>query len=232
MHRYYCEQPLAVETIATIEGAEAHHMLHVMRASSGDRVTLFDGSGEEFVAEIQRTSRRNVIVRVVEGYKIDRELGFELIVASALPKGDRQRFLIEKLVELGVTRFVPLKTERSVVKPMDSVCDRLRKSVIEASKQCGRNRLMEVAAAMPLVDYLSQDNSSDINRLIAHPYQAEQVPINKSQFHEIAIGPEGGFSDAEIDIAMQNRWIPMSLGCRILRIETAALVLATLVSCS
>src|SRR4051795_3792748 len=128
-----------------LDGPEAHHLLHVMRASVGDEVILFDDTGAEFKATVETLRRTDAELRIIERREIDRELPFELIVGVALPKGDRQKWLVEKLTELGVTALVPLITEPSIAVPSDSAVDRLRRAVIEAAKQCGRNRLMQIA---------------------------------------------------------------------------------------
>ena len=120
-------------------------MIHVMRAAPGRRVTLFDGSGQEWTAEVRRLGRAEVELQVLAGRLVDRELPVEVTLASALPKGERQKWLVEKLVELGIARLVPLQMAgRS--EPGPPALERLRRGVIEASKQCGRNRLMEVTA--------------------------------------------------------------------------------------
>lgn len=231
MHRYYCEHPLNVDSEVTVEGDEAHHLARVMRAKVGQRIKLFNGQGSEFVAEIREVARKSTLVRIVEQITTDRELDFQLTVGSALPKGDRQKFLLEKLVELGVTNFVPLQTERSVVKPSEAVCQRLRKAVIEASKQCGRNRLMEVSVGCRWQDYLKMKFCEPTARLIAHPYVTATLPAvpdfeqQSRKSVALAIGSEGGFSEHELQQAEEERWCPVSLGPRILRIETAAVAL-------
>jgi 16S rRNA (uracil1498-N3)-methyltransferase len=225
-----------MDSTVCLQGPEAHHLLHVLRAKPGMLVTLFDGSGAEFLAEVENTDRRNVLVRIVERRDVDCELSFQLTVGCALPKGDRQRFLVEKLVELGVSRLVPLQTERSVVRANESVCGRLRRSVIEASKQCRRNRLLEVVGAVSLTEFLSSfrgAEASDI-RWMAHPdgtpcsdVRCEHSQSTRGQPDVVfAIGPEGGFSAGEIVAAEQSGWQVVSLGPRILRIETAAVSLA------
>src|SRR6476659_1655951 len=151
-----------------LDGAEAHHLLHVMRASAGDEVTLFDDSGAEFKATVETLRRADAELRIIERREIDRELPFELVVGVALPKGDRQKWLVEKLTELGVTSLVPLMTERSVAQPNDSALERLNRSVIEAAKQCGRNRLMEIRAPKAWSDWLTQ-STGDRRCLIANP---------------------------------------------------------------
>lgn len=225
-----------MDSTVCLQGPEAHHLLHVLRAKQGMLVTVFDGSGAEFLAEVENTDRRNVVVRIVERRDVDCELSFGVTVGCALPKGDRQRFLVEKLVELGVTRLVPLQTERSVVRANESVCGRLRRTVIEASKQCRRNRLLEVVGAVSLAEFLTSYSSAEATgiRWLADP---DGTPCSDVRFEHrqvihgqpdvvFAIGPEGGFSPGEIVTAEQSGWQVVSLGPRMLRIETAAVSLA------
>src|SRR6478609_1438469 len=108
--RFYSPHPITAGCMM-LDGPEAHHLLHVMRASVGDEVTLFDDSGAEFKATVETLRRADAELRIIERREIDRELPFELVVGVALPKGDRQKWLVEKLTELGVTALVPLITE-------------------------------------------------------------------------------------------------------------------------
>ena len=142
--RFFVETPIT-GTRAELADAEARHLTGVLRAGVGDAVTLFDGSGAEFASRILRVGKSVVELEVLERQEISRELPLDMTLAVALPKGDRQKWLVEKLVELGVTRLVPLITERGVAQPVDSALARLKRGVIEASKQCGRNKLMEIA---------------------------------------------------------------------------------------
>src|SRR5262245_53662296 len=144
--RFFIAAPITDEQ-AILDGPEAHHLAHVMRAQAGQTVTLFDGSGYEFVAEIKAISKREVQLTIVERREANRESPVKLTLAVALPKGERQRWLIEKAVELGVTGLIPVQTERGVAQPSETALERLRRGVIEASKQCGRNRLMEIHPA-------------------------------------------------------------------------------------
>src|SRR4029079_7838137 len=165
--RFFISPPIAGER-AVLTGDEARHLSAVMRAAVGDEVTLFDGSGAEFVARIAAIRKAAVELSIVARHEISRELPFAMTLAVALPKGERQKWLIEKATELGVTRLVPLITERGVAQPVESALDRLRRAVIEASKQCGRNLLMEIAAPQRVTDFFR--NSSLVNyRLLAHP---------------------------------------------------------------
>lgn len=231
--RYYLESPPSGDR-ALVSGSEAHHLLHVMRARVGDEVTLFDGSGWQFAAVIDRVGRAEVGCQIVAREQVDRETPFELTLAVALPKGDRQQWLVEKAVELGVTRLLPLKTARGVAQPADNALARLRRGVIEASKQCGRNRLMEIAAPVAWQELVDAKLSGW--RLLAHPGCASLSAIlgdwRSTEQHDgsacfIAVGPEGGFTDEEVDIAVAAGWRSVDLGPRILRIETAAIALAS-----
>src|SRR5205823_11989284 len=152
-----------------------------------------------------------------------RELAFRLEIAAPLPKSDRGDFLIEKLTELGVTRFVPLQTARSVVHPRATKLDRLQRAVIEASKQCGRNVLMQVDLLTNWNDYLGRDDLP-AQRVVAHPGGAPW--LRTAGDIALAVGPEGGFTDDEIAAAVAAGWRTMGLGPRTLRVETAAIVLA------
>ena len=169
--RYFVETPITGEQV-TLTGAEAHHLINVMRARQGAKVILFDGSGCEFLARVERLGRNGVDFSVLGREDVDRELPFGLTLGVALPKGERQKWLVEKAVELGVGRVAPLKTQRAVAQPVQQALDRLRRTVIEASKQCGRNRLMEIGEPLELSDYIDATRDQPC-RLFAHPHADE-----------------------------------------------------------
>jgi len=234
--RYFVESLITGQQ-ARLSGAEAHHLAHVMRAAVGHEVVLFDGSGSEFVARVERVGRSEIELAVVSRESIDREARVRVSLGVALPKGDRQRWLVEKAVELGVLRLVPLLTERSTDRAGDSALGRLRRAVIEASKQCGRNRLMEIATPLKLADFLTAPPSEGW-RLIAHPCAQgirrvlDELATTQTDPPQasIAVGPEGGFTDLELDLAKASGWQALALGPRILRVETAALALVAAVT--
>jgi len=230
--RYFSETPIS-EDRALLVGAEAHHLAHVMRGKPGTRVVLFDGSGAEFVARVERIDRSQVELAVLSRQEVDRELPEELTLGVALPKGDRRRWLVEKAVELGVGRMVPLLTARSVARPVGQAVKRLRRTVIEASKQCGRNRLMEIGEPRAWTDYVA-DTAEAPCRLLAQPHGRQTVAGPPSAADSLspvflAVGPEGGFSDEEVSLAVAAGWQMIDLGSRTLRVETAALLLAAMV---
>lgn len=223
--RFYVNSELAPGHV-TLLGPEAHHLAVVCRLREGDAVCLFNGNGQEYPGRIEAVGKRAVTVEVLASASPAREFPFRLQVAAAVPKGDRAQFLVEKLTELGVTDFVPLSTARSVVHPREVKLDKLERYVIEASKQCGRNVLMRIH---PLAAW-STFSSAELpgRKLLAHPTGASGAPTPAAGDVVVAIGPEGGFTDEEVGQAQVAGWEVVSLGPRILRMETAALALAVL----
>jgi 16S rRNA (uracil1498-N3)-methyltransferase len=218
--RFFSEIPVTGGHV-TVAGDEAHHLLHVMRVKTGDRVVLFDGSGFEFDATASNVRRHEVEFRIIDRAAIDRELPFHLTVAVSLPKGDRQKTLIEKLVELGTTEVQPITCQRSVAQPTSSALTRLSRHVIAASKQSGRNRLMGICEPTSFGEWIATSNAA--YRWIADPSgQALETPQPIVGSCCMLIGPEGGFSDDELNDALDRGWQAINLGPRILRVETAA----------
>jgi len=242
--RYFLDTPIGQATSVLLQGSEAQHLTRVMRGKCGDRVELFDGSGWQWSAEIAEVGRNEATLKILSTEEVDRESALALTVGIALPKGDRQKWIIEKLVELGVTTVIPLTTSRGVAQPVDKALVRLRNYVISASKQCGRNRLLEIGEVASLEAFLQRTGE---NRFIAHPKSAQMgvnnmatetlgaqeacnISIRDIQLESgdavVAIGPEGGFSDEETAAAAQLQWKIVDMGSRILRIETAAFAFA------
>jgi 16S rRNA (uracil1498-N3)-methyltransferase len=234
MSRFFSERPITGGEV-TLSGPEAHHLLHVLRAAEGQIVTLFDGTGQEFQARIVDRGRTDVRLWVESSQLVSREPSAEITLGVALPKGERQRWLVEKAVELGISSLVPLVAEHGVAQPTKSALDRLRRTVIEATKQCGRTRLMQIAEPMAAQVYLAEHRprgGEEALAVCAHPSGVQHVPcsLRAARRVALAVGPEGGFTPAEVMAAKENGWIVAQLGPRILRVETAAIALAALVS--
>ena len=232
--RYYLEQsPLVDAAEIILDGPEAQHLIKVMRAKAGTVIELFDGSGVEWEARIVDVRRNDVTLEVLGSERVSREPAVQLTLGIALPKGDRQKWVIGKLVELGVYQVVPLMTENGVAQPVEKAIGRLRRQVVEASKQCGRNHLMKISEPCTLSAFLAQQFH---HAWIAHPRSADVATEIQSRTVAalniesgtagIAIGPEGGFSMGEVSKAITAGWKPVELGSRILRIETAAMAAA------
>ncbi len=226
MNRRFYVPNLAADVEIELTNDEAHHLLHVLRAEVGTTVQLFDGKGFEGEAVVRAAGKRTATLGVGELRSVSREPSCDLVLATALPKSGRERFMIEKAVELGVAELVVFSAVRSVVRPSARFIQRAERAVIEASKQCGRNRLMPVRCDS-LASIVSDACFTNRTRWIAHPAgRPFCVPAEGASHIAALIGPEGGFTDEEIDLARSHGWEPVSLGSRILRIETAALALA------
>lgn len=226
-NRFYLAN-LPESGVAVLEDLEAHHLIHVLRASPGDIVELFNGTGLVASAQIISVHKRDAKLQILGSHR-DAPSKRQLIVATAVPKGDRFDWLIEKATELGVTRIIPLRTTRSVVDPRDSKLEKQRQTVIAACKQSGRNHLLELSPTMTWSDFASNELGQAAS-YIAHPGPSARLasPLLWQDKATIvfAVGPEGGFTQDEVDLAITRGAAPISLGPRILRIETAVLALA------
>lgn len=212
-----------------LTGSEARHLSRVLRLGVGDEITLFDGTGGEARARIDGVDENGVSLRVLERTAAGGSPAVSLTLATAVPKGDRFDWLVEKATELGVARLIPLTTARSVVHPGGSKLDRLRRRIVEASKQCGRSRLMELTEPMSWPDCVAREFAGAAV-LVADP-SGEPVSLVRSDRPAgvlAAIGPEGGFTPEELEAAQGHGARLVSLGPTVLRIETAAVAVAAL----
>ncbi|MDR0327672.1 MAG: 16S rRNA (uracil(1498)-N(3))-methyltransferase [Planctomycetaceae bacterium] len=227
---------------ALLSGDEAHHFCKVMRGKVGDSLVLFDGTGTYAHGIAEAVQTEGIRIRITGTFADEVESPLRLTVASALPKGDRQRFLIEKLAELGVARFVPVLMERSVARANGAVIQRLQRYVIEAAKQCGRNVLMEITEEVPIHKLNDLFASETITKFLLHPVALGSVgqttprqvfshlagtPLSSTRIVVLA-GPEGSFTDQEVEAMLYKGFQPFDLGKRILRTETACIAAAAL----
>ncbi len=220
--RFYCPGPWA-GGVAVLDGDEARHLAKVRRVGLGESVALFDGAGRAGVATVVEIGRDRVVLQVVAETDDDRKLSIPLVLATAVPKRDRFDWLVEKATELGVTRLIPLVTARSVVDPRTTKLDRLRRLVVEASKQSGRATLMTIDGPRAFADWL-RDRTIE-SRYIAQPTGHRLIACPDPWLATgigLTIGPEGGFTDAELAQAETAGLRTIGLGPTILRVETAA----------
>ena len=219
--------------LATLQDDEARHLVRVVRAKIGDMIVVFDGTGCHWSARVSEIKRNKVLLDV-EALPLDAcvTAGPEVWLAIALPKGDRQKWMVEKLTELGVARLIPLQTLRGVAEATDNSQARMERVVIEACKQSGRNTLMDIAKSHSLSS-LIESLPSGARLLIADPggvplaIDQAAIPAEQTLTPVVAlIGPEGGFTQAELITADRAGARRVSLGSHLLRIETAAIALA------
>src|SRR6056297_865301 len=215
--------------IVELSADEAAHANRVMRVKPGDSIELFDGKGCQAIATVVKTTRNGCCCDAQSAVGVSREPERFVTGATALPKGDRAKAMVERLTELGVKRLVPLLTDRTQGnRQLTSWCTKLERVTVEACKQCGRNELMEIAGPIESDAFIA--NCDSRLRLIADP-AGEPVRIGSDPAAldvSVLIGPEGGFSREEYTLAVDHGFAPFSLGPRIYRIETAAIAMATL----
>lgn len=229
--RFHTEVSVAPGLVSLAKD-ETQHLL-VSRVKVGSQVVLFTGDGFDYPALVLDISRHGCTLQVQQPIASQLELPSRLIVCAPLPKGDREQFLVEKLTELGVSRFVPLRTERSVIHPEPKRLERLRRHVIEASKQCGRSCLMEIGDLLSLEGLIESYPAGTHALWFGHvpdgntagwslPNALEgEVPV------AMVVGPEGGLDPTEVQALVKAGWRACGLGRRKLRVETAAMLLAS-----
>lgn len=235
--RVYVDAVLRADTVVELPRETASHLAKVLRARSGDEIVLFSGDGREYAGAIESVRGSRVTAAVGVGADVDRESPFATTLVQCVPRGDRMDFIVQKATELGVTRLVPVLSQRSVVRLDES--QRVSKAAhwravaVSACEQCGRNRLPIIEAPVPLIHYLSICRAGAAStpataRLVLEP-DLEPAPMlsNLETAVEIAIGPEGGFGDDELEAFRIAGFVRVRLGPRILRTETAAIAALT-----
>jgi 16S rRNA (uracil1498-N3)-methyltransferase len=228
MPRFHC--PQALHPGSTIELPEhvAHH-LQVLRLAPGAQITLFNGEGGEATAVLSTVERRRASAEIKLFSPHEVELPYAVMLAQALPEGAKMDWIVEKAVELGAAAIQPLAARRSVVRLSAERAERKaahwRGIVIAACEQCGRNRLPHLAEPSEFSSWITQQ---DLHRRILLSPRATESLSDWARHHPpqpvtLVIGPEGGFSDEEEAMAHKNGALPLSMGPRVLRTETAGL---------
>ncbi len=219
---YVGPQSLAACGAVTLSPEEARHASAARRLRVGDAVTLFDGAGVEGQGHISASGRGGVCVAVEHLSHRPPDAAVQVTLATALPKGPRQDLLVEKCTELGVHAIWPMRCARSIVKPSGSRLHKLRRTAIEACKQSQRCWVPEIAEPLEFAEVLDRASGFDCSWL-AHPEAGRSAPGTAAGSALIAIGPEGGFDDHELQAAAAAGMTTFALGATRLRIETAAI---------
>jgi len=226
---YFYTQPEKIATTSLIiDGDEFTHLTHVMRKRVGDTIRIVDGLGTAHDAEIKEITKKTATAAILETYKNHNEHPVAITLAVGILKNpSRFDFLVEKVTELGAKEIIPLRTDRTI--PSHAKVDRWQKLALAAMKQSGRSFLPMVRNTKSLDEFLNDTNSFDL-KLIAHEKEEENAPIRiapssrSASSMVILIGPEGGFSDEEVNRCVDAGYQRLYLGERRLRTETAAIV--------
>ena len=229
------EQVQGSEIIIT--GEDVNHISKVLRFAVGDQLTLVDGQGLEYIVEIVSQTKSEVKTKILQQFSSNTEAKLKLTLVQGLVKGEKMDWIVQKATELGVHRIIPVATERTIVKVDDKKgnqkVERWQKIAVEASKQCRRSVIPQVAPISSLQEIFSAVPES---ALAIIPWEEEKSTglkgaLNRGNFPEIFvfIGPEGGFTSLEVEMGKTKGVIPVTLGPRILRAETAAVTVASAV---
>lgn len=225
--RIYQDSPLVIGESLALHDEAASHIGRVLRMTPGEQISLFNGSDEDYLAEITSASKKNVSVKVLSSTANDAESPLNIHLGQVISRGDRMDFTIQKSVELGVNTITPLFSERCGVKlsgeRLEKKIHQWQKIVIGACEQSGRSRVPEIRPAMSLEAWCGEQ--TEALKLNLHPRASHGIggiEINTARVR-LLIGPEGGLSDAEILKTEQDAFTDVLLGPRVLRTETAAL---------
>lgn len=224
--RLYLPLPLQPGQMVTLDDASAHYLRTVLRLKHDEAITVFNGQGTDYDGTLLEVSRKQV--RIAIGIPVERNLESPLLVNLGLgiARGDRMDLAVQKAVELGVQTITPIFTERCVVQlkgeKQQQREEHWRKIIQHACEQCGRNRLPVLADAQPLTGWVEHQPGLKIF-LDPHAESRLNALTPTHQTVSLLSGPEGGFTDQERSYAKAAGFIPVRLGARVLRAETAAL---------
>ncbi len=227
--RFYCPPPLPHSGAYELPSEAAHHASRVLRLRAGDAVQIFDGQGNAFDAIIAAIDGKHVLLSDLQPVGTQHEAGLHVVLAQAMSTSDKMDWVVQKATELGAAEIVPVQTQRSVAKlagdRAEKRAEHWRSVTISACEQCGRNTQPRMSPPQDLGKWLEEMRVAPGAKFILLPdgagtLQAQQRPEGRVT---LLIGPEGGFTADEAKAAQQAGFVPILLGPRVLRTETAAI---------
>ncbi len=235
MHRFFVPSEQISDNNITITGSDVNHIKNVLRMKVGDKIEVFDSSGSEYKAIIKEINTERVLCRIAESRQQKAERRINVTLAQCLPKAKKMDFIIQKATELGVDSIIPVISERSIPKIEDKADKKIshwQKTAKEAAEQSGRTDIPGIKPLIKFEDLIKTVKNYSIALL---PWEGEKNTTLKKSLNSILlpplpqililIGPEGGFSQEEVDLAKKAGFQSMTLGKRILRTETAGIVM-------
>ena len=223
--RIFTDSPLTIGSRCDLDDNAANHAGRVLRMQAGQPLLLFNGDGNDYTATITESGKKRVEVAVEGATENLTESSLEIVLGQTLSKGDRMDYAVQKAVEMGVTRIVPLATERSEVKLKGDREDKRlrhwRQVAISAAEQCGRARVPDILPVMTLPDWFKHTGDCDLLLVLHHRSEQSLGSMATPTRIALLIGPEGGLSPDEILSAEAAGFLPVALGPRVLRTETA-----------
>lgn len=232
LSRIYTAQALTVDGVVELEGQASHYLARVLRVSAGDPVTLFNADGRDYMGQVVEVKRQSVKVRILSVRQPGNESPLKISLVQAISRGERMDYSLQKATELGVARIQPVISSRVEVRLDEKRADKRlahwRAVVVSACEQSGRARVPDVGAPMSLNEWLSGPGTSE--SLVLDPLARQRLSTYSIQSDAVSVlvGPEGGFSEAEIRQIGSAGVAAVSLGPRVLRTETAGPAAITL----
>ena len=224
--RIYVDADLAPNTTVVIEGGKHHHLRNVLRLKAADAVILFNGQGGEYGAEVQAITKQATQITTLTYDPINRESPLHICLLQGILKRDAMINALQRATELGVSKIIPVQTQHLSEKRVQLAgrWEAWQAVIEQSSEQCGRTQLPELAPLTRYTEAVSMAQNADFDlQLLAHlgAPESRTPPATTPKRIAVAIGPEGGFSDAEVTLAEANGFRAYTLGARILRAETA-----------
>lgn len=238
MYRFFVEPEACKGENIRISGDDRNHIKNVLRLKCGEAITISDGTQREYICEIMEYTDTEVVAKIVDVLDSSAELSTEITLYQGFPKGDKLELIIQKAVELGAVRIVPVMTRRTIVKldakKAEKKLERYNAIALSAAKQSKRGRIPFVDRIMTMQEALEDAKNLDMNLI---PYEdAKGIQHSKKVIQQVSgkkslgifIGPEGGFEEAEVEAAKAMGAECITLGHRILRTETAGMTILSI----
>ena len=239
MRHFYVDPAAVTKPLVILKGSEAHHIKNVLRLKPHDRIKLIDGTGNEYEAVIKTLDAEKVEIEIRHEFQLPVTAGARILVAQAFLKEKKMDDLVRKLSELGIAGWIPFFSHRSVPKPdknrLVGRTDRWKRIAAQAVKQCRRRDMLRIYEALSFKEVLQFSQACDLKIVF---WENETAPLNRdlgskgqvpSKKIMLMLGPEGGFTEQEIEMVRQSGFAVAGLGPRILRAETATLAACTLI---
>lgn len=226
MHRFYLPPSSWTES-PYLEGDEAKHLAQVLRIQPDQWITVFDGNGNHAEAKVLSVSKQRVDLMLDLAESKTTPLP-EITLAQAIPKGKNMDWIVQKAVELGVSRIQPLVTRHTIVSPGDEKAEKWRRTALEACKQCAQFTIPAIEDPLSFDQWITKEDPSELKLIASLAENPENFRENLQKYPDLSsvtllIGPEGDFSPEETDAAIDAGFIPVTLGDLVLRVETATI---------
>jgi len=236
VNRFYHSEPISINEIIVMDDFAAHHALKVMRLKNNDKLILFNGDGTDYTGQVISIIKRQVQVSIKSKKNIGSESNIRVILLQALTSNEKMDLIIQKTTELGISEIQPIVCERSIVKIKNEKIEKKllhwRQVSIAACEQCGRAEIPTIHKPINIIKYLEKLAEYDKGtKIILSPKASkslENTIPNIKQDIKVLIGPEGDFTKQELDYSIQKGFLPIKIGPRILRTETASICILSI----